>query len=146
MKRGAFPAAMLILAATVSMSMASAAGAAEHATFLNALASDGPPPEKSAAQFQLRMRLTDGRLARALFDVGVRQGDAAAAAKLAAGHLGAEAGGCDALVSIERNPDGTYSLMRVQLSTDTRRAVIEWRGTDLVLASDTVISQSPPLV
>lgn len=137
---------MFVLAAIASLSATGAAEAAEHATFLNAPAPDGPLPAKSAAQFQLRMRLADGRLARALLDVGVRQQDAAAAAKVAAGHLGTESGGCDALVSIERNPDGTYSLMRVQLATDTRRAVIEWRGTDMVLASDTSISKSPPLV
>ena len=137
---------MFVLAAIASLCVTGAAEAAEHATFLNAPAPEGPPAAKSAAQFQLRIRLADGRLVRALLDVGVRQGDAAAAAKLATGHLGTESSGCEAVVSIERNPDGTYSLMRVQLSTDTRRAVIEWRGTDLVLASDTPISQSPPLV
>ena len=98
---------------------------------------------KFAGQFQLRLQLGDGRLARALLDVGVKQEDAAAAAKLAAGHLGMGASGCQALVSIERNAGGTYSLMRVQLTTDSRRAIIEWRGSELVLASDTEVGESP---
>lgn len=138
---------MLVLTAIASLNVTSAAGAAGQAIFLNAPALTGPPAAKAAAQFQLKVSLREGRgLARALLDLGVRQDDAAAAAKVAAGHLGAEAGGCEALVSIERNPTGDYSLMRVQLATDTRRAVIEWRGTELVLASDTAISKSPPVV
>lgn len=137
---------MLVFAAIASMSLGSAAGAEGHPTFLNAPALAGPRAAKAAAQFELKVSLPEGRgLARALLDVGVRREDAAAAAKLAAGHLGGGAGGCEALVSIERNSAGDYSLMRVQLATDTRRAVIEWRGTDLVLASDTPISNSPPV-
>lgn len=97
-------------------------------------------------QFQMRLQLADGRLARALLDVGLRQEDAAAAAKLAAGHLGTGAGGCLALVSIERNASGDYSLMRVQLTTNERRAVIEWRGPELTLTSDAPIGKSPALV
>lgn len=147
MRRSASPAAMSVLAAIASMNLTSAAGAAEHATFLNAPALAGPPAAKAAAQFQLKLSLPEGLgLARALLDVGVRQADAAAAARLAAGHLGTGAGGCEALISIERNAAGDYSLMRVQLATETRRAVIEWRGTDLVLASDTPMSKSPPVV
>ena len=146
MGRGASPTAIIVLVAIASMNLTSAAGAAGHATFLNAPALAGPPAAKAAAQFQLKVSLPEGRgLARALLDVGVRQEDAAAAAKLAAGHLGAGAGGCEALVSIERNSVGDYSLMRVQLATDMRRAVIEWRGTDLILASDTPISKSLPV-
>jgi hypothetical protein len=137
---------MFVLSLVASTNVTSAAGA-EHATFLNAPAAAGPPSAKAAAQFQLKVSLPEGRgLARALLDVGVKQEDAAAAAKVAAGHLGSGVGGCQALVSIERNPDGSYSLVRVQLATDAHRAVIEWRGTDLVLASDTPISKSPPVV
>lgn len=134
-----------VLLAASALALPSTATAEENANVLSAIAQPGMGAPRLAGQFQLRLRLADGRLARALLDLGVRQEDAAAAAKLAAGHLGTESGGCDALVSIERNPDGTYSLMRMQLATDTRRAVIEWRGTDLVLASDTAISNSPPV-
>jgi hypothetical protein len=134
---------MIALAAIAAMNLTGTAGAAEHATFLNAPALAGPPAAKFAGQFQLRLQLADGRLTRALLDVGVKQEDAAAAAKLAAGHLGMGGGGCQALVSIERNPGGAYSLMRVQLTTDSRRAIIEWRGSELVLASDTEIGNRP---
>lgn len=143
MRPSASPTAIIVFAVIASTNVTSAAGAAEHATFLNGPALAGPPGAKFAGEFQLRLQLADGRLARALLDVGVKQEDAAAAAKLAAGHLGTGAGGCLALVSIERNPDGAYSLMRVQLTTDSRRAVIEWRGSELVLASDTEIGNTP---
>jgi len=131
------------IVALSSMACPTAAAAEKHADVLSAIARPGMGAPKFAGQFQLRLQLADGRLARALLDVGVKQEDAAAAAKLAAGHLGMDAGGCQALVSIERNPDGAYSLMRVQLTTDSRRAVIEWRGSELVLASDTEIGKSP---
>ena len=131
------------IAAPFSLACPCATAAEEHANVLSAIAQPGMGTPKFAGQFQLRLQLGDGRLARALLDVGVKQEDAAAAAKLAAGHLGMGAGGCQALVSIERNPGGTYSLMRVQLTTDSRRAIIEWRGSELVLASDTEIGKSP---
>ena len=131
------------VAAFCLLACPSAGAAEEQANVLSAIATPGIGAPKFAGQFQLRLQLADGRLARALLDVGVKQEDAAAATKLAAGHLGTGAGGCQALISIERNPDGAYSLMRVQLTTDSRRAVIEWRGSELVIASDTEIGKSP---
>jgi hypothetical protein len=126
----------------------SAAGAAEHAIFLNAPAIGGSPAPKLAVQFQLKLRLPEGRgLARMLLDAGVNQDDAAAAARLAAGHLGAGSGGCQAMVSVERNAQGgASSLVRVQLITDTRLTVIERRGTELTIASDTPTSGALRLV
>lgn len=126
----------------------SGAIAAEHAIFLNAPAAAGAPVPKLAAQFHLKLHLPEGKgLARLLLDAGVNPEDAAAAAKLAAGHLGAGAGGCEATVSIERGANGgTFSLVRVQLSTDTRQAVIERHGAELTLASDTPTSRSLRLV
>ena len=132
-----------LLLAVSALALPSMAAAEEHANVLSAIAKPGMGAPRFAGQFQLRLQLADGRLARALLDVGVKQEDAAAAAKLAAGHLGMGAGGCQAFVSIERNPDGVYSMMRVQLTTESRRAVIEWRGSELVLASDTEIGKSP---
>ena len=122
--------------------MPGAASAAERAIFLNAPAIDGSPAPKLAVQFQLKLRLPEGRgLARLLLDAGVSQDDAAAAARLAAGHLGAGSGGCQAMVSVERNAQGgASSVVRVQLITDTRLTVIERRGTELTIASDTPTS------
>jgi hypothetical protein len=136
------------VAAASSLMLPGAAGAAEHAIFLNAPAVAGPPVPKLAVQFGLKLHLPEGKgLARLLIDAGVNQDDAAAAAKLAAGHLGAGAGGCEATVSIERSADGgSFSLVRVQLSTDARQAVIERRGAELTLASDTPTSRSLRLV
>lgn len=132
-----------LLLAMSALALPGTAAAEDRANVLSAIAKPGMGAPKFAGQFQLRLQLADGRLARALLDVGVKEEDAAAAAKLAAGHLGMGAGGCQALVSIERNPNGAYSLMRVQLTTDSRRAVIEWRGSELVFASDTEIGKSP---
>ena len=107
-----------------------------------------PADAAEDAQFQLRLRLPEGRgLARLLLDAGVSRDDAGAAARLAAGHLGAGAGGCTALVSIERSAGTTgFSLVRVQLVTDATQTVIERRGRDLVVASDTAARGTPRLV
>jgi|SRR6185369_57243 len=135
------------IAACSAFLVACPADAAEDAQFLNAPATSLPTP-KFAAQFQLRLRLPEGRgLARLLLDAGVSQDDAGAAARLAAGHLGAGAGGCTALVSIERSAGTTgFSLVRVQLVTDATQTVIERRGRDLVVASDTAARETPRLV
>jgi hypothetical protein len=125
----------------------SGAIAAEHAIFLNAPAVAGSPLPKLAVQFQLKLHLPEGKgLARLLIDAGVNQDDAATAAKLAAGHLGAGAGGCQAKVSVERSADGVYSVVRVQLVTEARETVIERRGAELTIASDTPTSSAPRLV
>jgi hypothetical protein len=123
------------------------ANAAEHAIFMNAPAVAGLPVPKLAVQFQLKVRLPEGRgLARLLLDAGVNQGDAAAAARLAAGHLGAESGGCQARVSVERSAEGALSVVRVQLITDTRETVIERRGAELTISSDIATRSAPRLV
>ena len=136
------------IAACSAFLVACPADAAEDAQFLNAPATSLPTP-KFAAQFQLRLRLPEGRgLARLLLDAGVSRDDAGAAARLAAGHLGAGVGGCTALVSIERSAGTTtgFSLVRVQLVTDATQTVIERRGRDLVVASDTAARGTPRLV
>jgi hypothetical protein len=140
-----FRATKLVLAVAASCAWCAAAGAAsplERAIFLNAPAIGGSPAAKLAVQFQLKLRLPEGRgLARLLLDAGVGQEDAATAARLAAGHLGAGSGGCQAMVSVERNAQGgASSVVRVQLITDTRLTVIERRGTELTIASDTPAS------
>lgn len=126
----------------------SGAIAAEQAVFLNAPAVAGSPVPKLAVQWGLKLHLPEGKgLARLLIDAGVNQDDAAVAARLAAGHLGAGDGGCEATVSIERSAgSGSFSLVRVQLSTDARQTVIERRGNELTLASDTPTSNSLRLV
>ncbi|MFL6722409.1 MAG: hypothetical protein ACJ8FT_11500 [Sphingomonas sp.] len=138
---------MSIACAAVVACVSSGAFAAEHAVFLNAPAVAASPVPKLAVQFGLKLHLPEGKgLARLLIDAGVNQEDAAEAAKLAAGHLGAGLGGCEATVSIERSAGGGFSLVRVQLSTDARQAVIERRGNEFTLASDTPTSHSLRLV
>ena len=126
---------------------ASTATAAEPAVFLNAPAETGSPAPRLAGQFQLKVQLPEGKgLARVLLDAGVNRNDAAAAARLAAGHLGAGEGGCYAKISIERSADGGFSVMRVQLTTAARQTVIERRGNRLSVASDDETSKLLPLV
>jgi hypothetical protein len=121
--------------------------AAENEIFLNAPAVAGSPLPKLAAQFQLKLNLPEGKgLARLLIDAGVNQVDAAAAAKLAAGHLGAGAGGCQARVSVEQSADGIFSVVRVQLVTDAHETVIERRGAELMISSDTPTRRASGLV
>lgn len=121
--------------------------AAENPMFLNAPAVAGSPLPKLAAQFQLKLNLPEGKgLARLLIDAGVNQVDAAAAAKLAAGHLGAGAGGCQARVSVEQSADGIFSVVRVQLVTDAHETVIERRGAELMISSDTPTRRASGLV
>lgn len=135
------------MAGSASLAFPRTAEAAEHAAFLNAPAALNSPTPKFAGQFQLALQLPEGKgLARALLDAGVTKEDAAAAARLAAGHLGAGDGGCHARISIERGAAGGFSLMRVQLTTAAREAVIERRGSELTIASDIAISGSPALV
>jgi hypothetical protein len=128
--------------------MPDVAGAAETAKFLNAPASAVAPAAKLAVQFELQIRLPQGKgLARQLLDAGVDQDDAAAAARLAAGHLGDESSGCFAKVSITRDSANDASrLVRVMLTTEVDQTVIERRGNELAVASQTVTRKFPRLV
>jgi hypothetical protein len=129
------------------MSMASPSAAAETATFLNAPAKAGAVPVKLAGQFDLKLRLPRGRgLARLLIDAGVAHDDAAAAAKLAAGRLGESENGCFATVSVERAAGGALNVVRVMLTTDDQRTIIERRGDELAIASESPIARQPRLV
>lgn len=142
---------IVILRASVTCGLlvvAGAAGAAETAKFLNAPASAARPVPKLAVQYGLKLHLPEGRgLARLLLDAGVNQDDAAAAAKLAAGHLGDGSGGCQATVSISRGADGAgFRLERVQLYTQAEQTVIEWRNGELAIASQSPSKYYPRLV
>jgi hypothetical protein len=134
-------------ATLLAVSTASPSTAAETATFLNAPAKVGIAPVKLAGQFELKLHLPDGRgLARLLIDAGVAQDDAAAAAKLAAGRLGDGKNGCFATVSVERAAGGALNLVRVMLTTDDQRTIIERRGDELAIASESPIARQPRLI
>jgi hypothetical protein len=126
----------------------SAAYGGETARFLNAPASAAAPAVKFAVEYDLKLKLPDGRgLARQLLDVGVDRDDAASAARLAAGHLGDGGGGCEVQVSIARSADsGGFKLVRATVMTNASRTVIERRGTELTIASDTEARKFPRLV
>jgi hypothetical protein len=99
-------------------------------------ASAAPVPNL-AALFQLKFQLPEGRgLARLLLQAGVGRDDAAAAARLAAGHLGDGLGGCDIKVEISK-PLGAnnFKLERVVLMSLAGQTVIERRGGELAVAS-----------
>jgi hypothetical protein len=116
-----------------------AASAAEPQPFLLAPSSSAPPAPELAAVYALKLRLSEGRgLARLLLDAGVNRDDAAAAARLAAGNVGAGPGGCTAKVEISRGVEGRgYKLERVTLLTDAGATVIERRRGKLAIASQT---------
>ena len=101
-----------------------------------------------AAQFELKLMLREGKgLARQLIDAGVDQKDAAAAARLAAGHLGDGDGGCFANVSIARDTaTGEFSLVRVTVMTNSDRTIIERRDGELAIASQAATSKFPRLI
>ena len=122
--------------------------AGETAHFLNAPAKTNAPTPRLAGQNELTLRLPEGRgLARLLLDAGVDQGDAAEAAKLAAGHLGSGRGGCDVQVSISRNlGSSAYSLVRATLITAADQTVIERHGSELTIASETAARARPRLI
>jgi hypothetical protein len=136
------------LAAIGSLLAPCAAGAAEMPSFLNAPATAAAPAPKLAVQFELKLRLPEGRgLARLLLDAGVDRDDAAAAARLAAGHLGDGLGGCEAEVSISRSVEGGgFRLVRVMLMTQADQTVIERRGSGLAIASQAGARKTPRLV
>lgn len=126
----------------------SAAHGDETAQLLKAPASAGAPAVKLAVEYDLKLKLPEGRgLARQLLDVGVDRDDAASAARLAAGHLGDGAGGCEVQVSIARSAgSGGFKLVRATLMTNASRTVIERRGAELTIASDTEARKFPRLV
>jgi hypothetical protein len=130
-----------------SLLAAATAGAAEMARFLNAPAEARLSSPKLAVQFELKLRLPEGRgLARLLLDAGVSKNDAAAAAQIAAGHMGDGSGGCFAKVSIARDfSSGAFNVVRVMLSTDDDQTVIERRGADLTIASRSATRKFPHL-
>ena len=125
-----------------------AACAAETARFITAPAPVATPAPKLAAQFDLKLVVRGGRgLARQLLDAGVDQADAAAAARLAAGHLGGEATNCFAKVSLVRvSATGDLSLVRVMLTTNDDQTVIERRDGVLTIASQAAMHKSPRLI
>ena len=116
-----------------------AAFAAEPQPFLLAPASSAPPAPELAAIYALKVRLSEGRgLTRLLLDAGVNRDDAAAAARLAAGSLGAGLGGCTAKVEISRGVERSgFKLERVTLLTDAGATIIERRQGKLAIASQT---------
>jgi hypothetical protein len=66
---------------------------------------------------------------------------------LAAGHLGDGAGGCDVQVSITRTAGtGAFKLVRATLMTNATRTVIERRGAELTIASESEARKFPRLV
>jgi len=140
LRRNAFFVAALLLP--------SAAIAKESAQFLNTPAIATAPVAKLAVQYELKLRLPEGRgLARLLLDAGVDRDDAAAAARLAAGHLGSGAGGCDIQLSISKAAGGSgFALIRATLMTEASRTVIERRGAELTIASETAARKFPRLV
>lgn len=134
-----------LVAATLMTSTVARAG--ETAQFLNAPATAAAPAVKLAVQYDLKLKLPEGRgLARLLLDAGVDRDDAAAAARVAAGHLGDGTGGCDVQVSITRASTGGYKLIRATLMTNASRTVIERRGAELTIASESATRKFPRLV
>lgn len=137
----------LTLAALVLLAPG-ASFAGETARFINAPARIAAPAAELAVQYELKLKLPEGRgLARLLLDAGVNHDDAAAAARLAAGHLGDGLGGCavNASVSKPTNSSG-LRLVRATVTTEAGRMVIERRGTELMIAAETAARKFPRLV
>ena len=96
-----------------------------------------PPKPQQATIYALNQRLPQGRgLAALLLRAGVGQDDAGLAARLAAGHLGDGAGGCEAKVEISHGfGDERVTLERIVLTTANSETVIERHAGSLTLAS-----------
>lgn len=135
-----------LIAGLASLPAWAAGGGQSH--FLNAPLSHARPSIELAVQSEWSIRLPDGKgIARALIDNGVSQADAAAAAKLAAGHLGQDFGGCTAKVAYSRSSDGSaVRVERIKIYTLTSQTVIERRLGELVIASQTATGRSVRLV
>ncbi len=129
--------APIALLATGSAIAVPAAAANPAALFRVAPAQATPVAPRLAVMYRLKVQLPTGQgLARALIQTGVGKEDAAAAAKLAAGHLGDGAGGCLANVTISRSADG-FRLERVALASAAGQTTIERRdGALAIVASD----------
>jgi hypothetical protein len=129
--------------------LAPGAGVAENlAPMFHAPSAKVPSKPKLAVLFALKLRLPQGRgLARLLLDAGINRDDAAAVARLAAGHLGDGAGGCDATAEVSQGMDGTgLRLERVELQTQAGRTTIERREGELTVASQQSAGKNPRLV
>lgn len=124
--------------ATISFALAWAAGSAAQPPRPAIASAKSVPSLELAVQYELRLRLPEGQgLARSLLDVGVDSNDAALAARLATGHLGAGAGGCDVKISISKTAQASaFRLVRVMLLTWAGQTVIERRGGELTIASE----------
>lgn len=131
--------ATLSCRALIAMSfvLASAVGSAAELPRAAIASAKSAPSLELAVQYELKLQLPEGQgLARSLLDLGVDSSDAALVARLAAGHLGADAGGCDVKISISRAAQkGEFRLMRVRLLTRVGETVIERRGGELTIAS-----------
>src|SRR5438874_2559577 len=136
------------LAAVAILFVPAIAHAGETAQFLNAPAAIAAPVPKLAVEYELKLRLPEGSgLARLLLDAGVARDDAAAVARLAAGHVGSGLGGCDVKIAISKAADGNgLRLVRAMLMTEAGQTVIERRGAELTIASQTVTRKFPRLV
>lgn len=137
-----------LMVAAAALLSPSASFAGEVAQFINAPAMTAVPAVKLAVQYELKLRLPEGRgLARLLLDAGVDRDDAAAAARLAAGHLGNGTGGCDVSVSVSKAANGSgLRLVRASVMTEASRTVIERRGAELAIASQSATRKFPRLV
>lgn len=95
-------------------------------------------PLQLAVQFELKIRLPEGQgLARSLLDIGIDGNDASLAARLAAGHMGAGAGGCEVRISISKAAQGNgFHIERLMLLTRIAQTVIERRVGELTIASE----------
>lgn len=107
-----------------------------------------PTLPQLAVQYELKLRLPKGEgLARSLLDVGVDTSDASLAARLAAGHMGAGAGGCSVKISFSKTAQGrSFRLVRVMLVTQNGETVIERRHGELAIASEAGARGYPRLV
>ena len=134
--------------AVLTLLFATPSYAAETAHFLNAPATSAEAPAGLAVQYQLALQLPEGHgLARLLLDAGVEGDDAAAAARLAAGHMGAGGSGCAVKIFISKSGDGNGAkLVRATLMSAKGQTVIERRGAALVIASETAAAKAPRLV
>lgn len=137
-----------MLAAAGIAAVHGAAQAESQAAFVRAPLTLAAPAPELALMVALKVQLPLGRgLAAQLLQAGVDQNDAAAAARIAAGHLGDGSGGCSAKIEISRPVGATaFRVERVELTTNGQRTVIERRQGQLSLASTSGLSRSLPLV
>jgi len=133
------PTLIIALIAFAAAALPAAAADAADLPIIRAMPeTNAPVPTKVAVVFVFKVRLPEGRgLARALLDLGVDRDDAAAAAKVAAGHLGDGHGGCDAKIEISRVMSASgYKLERVSLVAQASQSTIERRSGELTLTGE----------